>query len=32
MRPTGLTANLNVADIEETKEFYTDYPGRPSTR
>ena len=27
MRPTGLTANLNVADIEEAKEFYTDYLG-----
>ena len=27
MQPTGITANLNVADVEEAKEFYTDYLG-----
>lgn len=27
MRPTGITANLNVPDIEEARQFYTDYLG-----
>lgn len=27
MRPTGLTANLNVPSIEEARSFYTDYLG-----
>jgi len=27
MRPTGITANLNVLDIEEARQFYTGYLG-----
>ena len=27
MRPTGITANLNVPDIEEARGFYADFLG-----
>jgi catechol 2,3-dioxygenase-like lactoylglutathione lyase family enzyme len=27
MKPTGITANLSVPDIEEAREFYSDYLG-----
>ncbi|MEZ5150325.1 VOC family protein [Rhodococcus zopfii] len=27
MRPTGITANLNVPDIEQARSFYSDFLG-----